>query len=255
MLKKITLLILSAVVVFSCSPQSRSNRLTASKNPTSIMNGRLTEESDSFAKHVVGIYKKGETWCSGVVISEEFALTAAHCIDDVKGAKLAFGTNKNNWEYREIVRFKQHEEYHDEVVGITDVPANDLLLIQFKGGLPFGYKPAPMAAVDLVQDHTVVTLIGFGMDENEAYDVLKTTEVTVVESIPYEFRTTEKQSGSCTGDSGGPVFVRQSDSDYQLVGLVSRGDENCNTYGIYENVFYYVSWIQKTMADLKAVNQ
>ncbi len=49
--------------------------------------------------------------------------------------------------------------------------------------------------------------------------------------------------------------MRQSDSDYQLVGLVSRGDENCNTYGIYENVFYYVSWIQKTMTDLKAVNQ
>ncbi len=58
MLKKITLLILAATVVFSCSPQTRSNRLTASRDQTSIMNGRLTEESDIFAKHVVGIIKK-----------------------------------------------------------------------------------------------------------------------------------------------------------------------------------------------------
>ncbi len=112
----------------------------------------------------------------------------------MKGAKLVFGTNKSNWQYREIVRFKQHEEYHDEVVGITDVPANDLLLIQFKGGLPFGYQPTRLPVADLIQDKVLVTLIGFGMDENEAYDVLKTTEVSVVESIPYEFRTTEKQS-------------------------------------------------------------
>ena len=101
MLKKITLLVLSSTIVFSCSPKSEQQKSFSLDQQSSIMNGRLTQESDVFAKHVVGIYKKGETWCSGVVISQEFALTAAHCIDDVKGAKLAFGTNKKNWEYPE----------------------------------------------------------------------------------------------------------------------------------------------------------
>ena len=248
-------LFLGAVFLLSCSKKTEMpHALNLKSDSVSIINGRITESTDSFAKHVIGIYKKGETWCTGVVISEEFALTAAHCIDDVKGAKLVFGATKNQWEFREIVKYKQHEEYNEEIVGITDVPANDLLLIQFKGGLPFGYSPASMPKENHILDKATVTLIGFGTDENESYDVLKTTEVQVVESLPYEFRTEEKKSGSCSGDSGGPVFFKNVEGQYILAGLVSRGDENCHIYGIYENVFFYNEWIQKTIESFKSAN-
>ena len=51
---------------------------------------------------------------------------------------------------------------------------------------------------------------------------------------------------SCSGDSGGPLFVEQ-DGQRTLVGVVSFGD-GCarpDAYGIYTNVSFFRSWIEQ----------
>lgn len=225
--------------------------LFVSASPSSflpdVVNGRYVNADDVFEKHVVGVYKYKEVLCSAVLISDRYALTAAHCADDVKGAKLVFGRNKMDWQFREVISSKIHGEYDSEIVGIIDVPANDILLIEFKGGLPFGFSAAQLPTAYENLENQKVTIAGYGLDENEDSNVLKASEVLVVESVPYEFRTTEKNSGSCSGDSGGPVFLKKNANQYVLVGLVSRGDENCSNYGIYENVSYYLGWISNSM--------
>ncbi len=52
---------------------------------------------------------------------------------------------------------------------------------------------------------------------------------------------------SCQGDSGGPMFV-DSDEGYELVGVVSYGDDCAVTYGVYTNVVNYRGWVEKKAA-------
>ena len=230
---------------------SYTNMNRVPNKKSKIINGHMVIASDSQSKHTVGIYKKGETTCTGVIVSKNTVLTAAHCVDEMKNGKVSFGLQKNNREFREITDHIQHPEYDETVVGLADVPANDLMVLKFKGALPFGFEPAEISNIDIVQDNIEVVLSGFGRDEDNQYDVLKSTTVKVIQTAPYEFRTSEKKSGSCDGDSGGPVFFRNADEKYTLVGSVSRGDMNCNLYGIYENMTYYKNWINDSISRLQ----
>lgn len=238
--------------IFSCTKKNSLTNVGSSSQKTSkIINGREVIEKDNFAKHIVGIFKKNQTMCSGVLISENTAITAAHCASELKGGKISFGLELKKLQFRPITKYKVHDNYDESAMGITDHPVNDLLVVQFSGGLPVGYSPAEISDQDLVQNQTRVTLAGYGRDENNHYDILKSTDVNVVEAANYEFRTDEKKTGSCDGDSGGPVFFKDKDEKYILVGSVSRGDAECHEYGVYENITYYKSWITEAIKSLE----
>jgi secreted trypsin-like serine protease len=48
--------------------------------------------------------------------------------------------------------------------------------------------------------------------------------------------------GSCKGDSGGPLAIKQG-SNYFLSGIVSRGHHDCSYYSVYVKVSDYIDWI------------
>ena len=61
------------------------------------------------------------------------------------------------------------------------------------------------------------------------------------------------ENGPCTGDSGGPLIVKnqQYENRFVLVGLVSWGI-GCGsneTYGVYSNVSHFVDWIYQKCID------
>ncbi len=224
--------------------------MTTQKSNSKIINGRFVTADDDFSKHIVGIYKNGATMCTGVLVAEGIVLTAAHCIDEARKGKISFGFQNNKLQFLPITEFIQHPQYDESIVGIVDHAANDVMVVKFKGVLPLGYATAAISDANLVQDGNDVMVTGYGRDEDDLYDVLKVTNVKVVEAVDYEFRTDEKKTGSCDGDSGGPVFYKNADGQNILVGLVSRGDENCQQYGIYENMTYYKNWIKESIQKL-----
>jgi len=238
-------LLFGSVVFLSCT---KKNSLTyvnsrSPKNTTKIINGTDVTAQDAFTKHLVGIFKKNQTMCTGVLIADNAVITAAHCASELKGGKISFGFQLRKLQFRPITQYKVHADYDEGAMGIVDHPVNDLLVVQFSGGLPAGYSPAEISDQDLIQNQTRVIIAGYGRDEENHYDTLKSTEVSVVETANYEFRTDEKKNGSCDGDSGGPVFFKNSEGKYLLVGSVSRGDSQCHEFGVYENMTYYKSWI------------
>lgn len=61
-----------------------------------------------------------------------------------------------------------------------------------------------------------------------------------------EIRLSEKKSGTCNGDSGGPAFIEKN-GEYFLFGVTSRGSELCNDVGVYTNALFYKEWIDTTI--------
>lgn len=79
---------------------------------------------------------------------------------------------------------------------------------------------------------------------------LRTTEAPIKFILETEFHLNEKKSGTCSGDSGGPAFVKKDGSLF-LVGVTSRGSGLCDDVGVYTNALYYKKWIDETSAKLK----
>ncbi len=238
----------------ACQNRHKSEKIDIHSEINSIINGREVLISDPFSKHIVGIYKKGEIKCTGVIVSQQTILTAAHCLSDVNKASIGFGLNKKKLQLLPVAEILQHPNYDETIVGIVEDPAHDVMIVSFRGALPAGYEPAVISDQDLVQKDSSVYIAGYGRDEDDEYDYLKVTQVNVVEAVPFEFRTEEKKSGSCDGDSGGHVFIKNMEEKYILAGSVSRGDPSCYQYGIYENMTFYKSWIQETSQLLNSKN-
>lgn len=57
-----------------------------------------------------------------------------------------------------------------------------------------------------------------------------------------EFVLDEQKTGTCEGDSGGPVFI-ESQGQIYLVGLTSRGDLLCNYEGVYTYLPSFSDWL------------
>ena len=71
---------------------------------------------------------------------------------------------------------------------------------------------------------------------------LMQAQASVKSVFDHEFILDETKSGTCEGDSGGPVFVEENGVQY-LVGITSRGDLLCNGIGIYTAVPSFIEFI------------
>ncbi|QLY26954.1 trypsin-like serine protease [Bdellovibrio sp. KM01] len=88
-------------------------------------------------------------------------------------------------------------------------------------------------------------------EEMDGPAVLKSTSVNIG-SFPNAFEAIllhDKQHGPCSGDSGGPAFIK-SGSDYFVWGLTSRSEMGCATSTVYTNIVSYRSWIKTESAAL-----
>jgi secreted trypsin-like serine protease len=72
---------------------------------------------------------------------------------------------------------------------------------------------------------------------------LQQTAANIAYVIRSEIRVDEsKGHGTCSGDSGGPIYLEQN-GQYYLIGVTSRGSGMCDKVGIYTNALYYKDWI------------
>ncbi|WP_413578409.1 S1 family peptidase [Bdellovibrio sp. HCB290] len=88
-------------------------------------------------------------------------------------------------------------------------------------------------------------------EEFSGLAVLKSTSVKIG-SIPNPLEyivLQDKTHGPCTGDSGGPAFIK-SGSKYFVWGITSRGDIGCSTRTYYTNILAYKTWIVENSARL-----
>lgn len=232
-----------------------------------IVNGNVAVRTDFFYSTTVALgrmTKEGpHFFCSASVYDKNTVLTAAHCLyirdsNPIKGhLYVFFGLSENDPDLiiKKLVRKKVHELYVPAHKN-DDEDIYDIALGQFEDELPAGFNQVnlPDAEASFKLNHDTVLLAGFGFEKTSPASgsgVLRYTSVPIkkISSGKTEFVTNENLSGSCSIDSGGPVYFKNGENFVQ-VGIASRGDPGCVGEGEYTSVFPYINWVNEKINNL-----
>lgn len=175
-----------------------------------VINGQVvTRINTGISKSVVGISaldnmdRSDNGDCTGVLISKNTVLTAAHCFGEngdrnPKKYKIVFETNlvqKIDQNFRYIEAYKKHPKFNTELKQliyrdnkyldpselVSDHPQandktyfvpllnHDLAIVYFKGSLPAGYQPAVLDQ-DIQADYSNKNLVFYGFGYGADHD-------------------------------------------------------------------------------------
>lgn len=190
-------------------------------------------------QYVVRIDREGQFECSGVVIGPHTILTAAHCVLDEDhrktwGLEIVFDVNGRQVR-RPVVKTVASALYE---VREPSYGASDIGMAFFSGSLPQGYTPAKVITdISEIPNDRSVVLAGYGATEladdaqrplgkSDGSGVLRMTLSSIINN---QYSQTEMSIGlgevlqraSCSGDSGGPVFIVRENGERVVVGVVS----------------------------------
>uniref|UniRef100_A0A3Q4B868 Vitamin K-dependent protein C n=1 Tax=Mola mola TaxID=94237 RepID=A0A3Q4B868_MOLML len=232
-----------------------------------MLGGEVGKKGES-PWQVLLLNARGHFHCGGVLIDENWVLTAAHCLD-------------NSWKFS--VRLGDYERYKIEGTEVTLKVAetfkhpnyristvdNDIALLRLETPAPQSEYIVPiclpgqkLAERVLHQNGTLTVVTGWGKDEINSTHLSSALNVI---KVPLVNRDICKQQMSnnitdnvlcagilgqrmdaCEGDSGGPMVTLYRDTWF-LLGLVSWGEGcgNVEKLGIYTKVSNYNEWIDK----------
>lgn len=282
-LKPLLGLIILALTTVACSQNREpSAGIFMANAGEGIIGGEPVPVTDPIASHtalLIDIHRG--SICTMSILSNEWLLTAAHCVSDSQPSSLliAFSGTLDEvvkGEYREdvrtVVEVRAHALFAETMdklnkmfetakaegreLTTTDLDAvkdwGDIALVRISGVIPEGKKASHFlpSNTPLFNSQDVV-LAGYGRTGNTkdaSSGELRKVGVKIVESAwgTTEVLMNNAGKGACHGDSGGPAYVYH-DGQYVLFGITSRGVADggqCDRFSAYTNALAYLPWIQ-----------
>lgn len=247
--------------------------LAAAPNTQTIIGGQPAEPGEWPWQAVVMV---GSRFCGGILIQEQWLLTAAHCLYTRNDQLYAPATLQVILGEYHLDNAEGHEQYHqvDLLIPHPDYDAaiydNDIALIHLVTPALLNPYVLPIPLLvsptddDLIAPDKLVTVIGWGVTNRG----VGLSPILQEVALPVVTNATCNQSygtitanmlcagyaiggkDSCQGDSGGPLMAADNQGGWKLAGIVSFGAGCAEPlfYGVYSRVSRYVDWIQQTTA-------
>ncbi|XP_044007658.1 trypsin 3A1-like [Aphidius gifuensis] len=212
----------------------------------------------------VSIYKSGKFYCGGSIISENWIITASHCLNNIVSNDFEVYTIRSGSTYHNesgtihtVADIVRHE---DHGLDIWRHPVNDIAVVRVNEKFTFDNTRKSIKLFDeneIAPEDADAIISGWGYTENGLPINLQIVYVPIInkEKCFDYYKTTggipEKQicagyadggKDACTGDSGGPLVL-----DNRLVGIASwgRGCAQPGWPGVYTEISAYREWITK----------
>ncbi|XP_035904842.1 mucin-5AC isoform X1 [Anopheles stephensi] len=212
--------------------------------------------------------------CGAALLNENWAITAAHCVDNVPPSDLLLrlgeydlALEEEPYGYQErrvqivashpqfdprtfeydlaLLRFYEPVVFQPNIIPVC-VPENDENFIgrtAFVTGWGRLYEDGPLPSV--LQEVTVPVI------ENKICETMYRS-AGYIEHIPHIFICAGWKKGgydSCEGDSGGPMVIQRPDKRFLLAGVISWGI-GCaepNQPGVYTRISEFRDWINQIL--------
>lgn len=211
----------------------------------------------------VAVGNNAQWGCTGTLIAPDVVVTAGHCAE--VATRVCFGGDVSS--PKKVVKVKsavQHPQYHQG-------RKNDLMVLVLAEKVR-GVTPRAIATKAQVDSATDARVMGFG-NTNAAgtfgYGIKRFVDIPIVspscsgkvngvydDDVSYGCdEQLEMVAGrpllaqdSCTGDSGGPLYILKGANQWVLAGATSRATSsavnNCGDGGVYVRIDKYLPWIK-----------
>ena len=264
MMKKIIGAITLILLTFSCLPQNGAEGLIAGN----IYWGQ--EASEGQWDSVVALTNQHGQFCSGVLLSKKVVLTAGHCIRDYESPeqiRVYYGPGQlEDYTGSVEVEFMEPHPGYNYSVAKDEYDFAYLILKQEIDGIKLISPLENFSRV--MKKGKEVTLAGYGQSETWESGIKRYVDTTVTELRDLNFKNESyvqdgsffrKPKTSCSGDSGGPAFMKVG-RNYYLVGIastsfmpfgsgwVSAGGRECQGHNIYGRIDIAMEWLSTTLA-------